>query len=157
MTGLTANTVKRISIDELHLVAGLFNLYRIFYKQADDVALAERFLAERLVNNESVIFVVLTGDGKPAGFTQLYPKYSSVSAVKNWILNDLYVDTAYRKQGIGAKLIETAMSFARNEGSKFVQLETAATNTTAQSLYDGIGFIKQPHDDEFYVYRINVN
>jgi len=157
MTELTANSVKRIGIDELNLVAGLFNLYRIFYKKADDLALAEKYLTERLANNESVIFVALADDGKPVGFTQLYPKYSSVSAVKNWILNDLYVDADHRKQGIGAKLIETAMDFARGDGSKFMQLETAVTNSTAQSLYESIGFIKQPHDDEFYVYRINVN
>jgi len=157
MTELTANTVKRIGIDELHLVAGLFNQYRIFYNQADNIGLAEKFLTERLANVESIIFVALTGSQTPIGFTQLYPKYSSVRAVKNWILNDLYVDAHYRKQGIGARLIEAAMDFAHADGAKFVQLETAVTNTTAQSLYESMGFVKQPHDDEFYVYKINVN
>ncbi|MGZ3756127.1 MAG: GNAT family N-acetyltransferase [Mucilaginibacter sp.] len=157
MTGSTANTVKRIGIGELHLVAGLFNRYRMFYKQEDNISIAESFLTERLANKESVVFIVLANNGTPIGFTQLYPKYSSVTAVKNWILNDLYVDEQYRKQGIGAKLIETAMDFARADGSKFVQLETAVSNATAQSLYESIGFVKQQHDDEFYVYKINVN
>ena len=157
MTESTVNTVKRIDIGELHLVADLFNKYRMFYKQEDNISLAESFLTARLTNRESVIFVILAESVKPVGFTQLYPKYSSVRAVKNWILNDLYVDEHYRKQGIGAKLIETAMDFARADGSKFVQLETAVSNITAQNLYESIGFVKQLHDDEFYVYKINVN
>ncbi|RYZ39059.1 MAG: N-acetyltransferase [Sphingobacteriales bacterium] len=37
------------------------------------------------------------------------------------MLNDLYVDTAYRKQGIGEKLIKKAMDFAKTNGSTQVQ------------------------------------
>jgi len=94
MTELSADiVVKRIAVNELALVTGLFNSYRMFYKQASDMALAENFISERLSNNESVVFVAMDGD-KPVGFTQLYPKYSSLRAVKNWILNDLYVAEA---------------------------------------------------------------
>ncbi len=93
---------------------------------------------------------------QPVGFTQLYPKYSSVSMSKNWILNDLYVDNDYRKQGIGEDLIKTAMEFARNQSATFVQLETAVDNYTAQSLYEAIGFKKQAEDKEFFLYKIDL-
>jgi GNAT superfamily N-acetyltransferase len=100
--------IQRITTDQVLLVTDLFNKYRIFYKQASDIALAEKFLTERLANNESVIFVALINE-QPAGFTQLYPTYSSMRVSKNWILNDLYVEAGQRKQGIGAALIKTAM------------------------------------------------
>ena len=134
---------------------GLFDKYRIFYKCPSDIALAERFIGERLANNESVIFVALK-EGIPAGFTQLYPKYSSLSAIKNWILNDLYVEKEYRKQGIGESLIRAAMQFAKDTGAGYVQLETAVDNHTAQQLYETIGFKKQPPDEEHFLYRINI-
>ena len=121
--------------------------------------LAEAFLKERLEKNESVVFLALdTEDGQqvPVGFTQLYPKYSSVSATKNWILNDLYVESSHRKQGIGEVLIKTAMHFAKAEGATFVQLETAVDNYTAQSLYEAIGFKKQEPESGYLVYRIGV-
>src|ERR1700744_6752503 len=138
--------IRRITLDESQLVIGLFDKYRVFYKKPSDITLAEAFIKERLEKNESVIFVALDTENRqfvPVGFTQLYPKYSSVSATKNWILNDLYVDNNYRKQGIGEALIKTAMNFAKTEGATFVQLETAVDNYTAQSLYEAIGFKKQ--------------
>jgi ribosomal protein S18 acetylase RimI-like enzyme len=147
--------IRRITLNESHLVTGLFDKYRVFYKKTSDTALAEAFIKERLRNNESVVFVALE-QALPTGFTQLYPKYSSVGATKNWILNDLYVDHNYRKQGIGEALIKTAMNFAKAEGATFVQLETAVDNYTAQSLYETIGFKKQEPESGYLVYRIAV-
>jgi len=148
--------VKRINASEYQLVTSLFNKYRIFYKQPPDMALAESFIKERLENNESVIFVALVDDdGRhiPAGFTQLYPVISSARAIKNWVLNDLYVDADHRKQGIGEALIKAAMDFARAENARYIQLETANDNYTAQKLYETIGFKKQEPDNSFFVYR----
>lgn len=152
--------IKRITLTEKHLVVDLFNKYRVFYKQPSDIILADYFIKERLENNESIIFVAIEQENNqiiPIGFTQLYPKYSSARAVKNWILNDLYVEENYRRKGVGEKLIQTAMQFAKEKKSKFVQLETAVDNFTAQSLYESIGFVKQQPDLDFFVYRIEVN
>ncbi|QXU44393.1 GNAT family N-acetyltransferase [Pedobacter sp. D749] len=150
--------IKQIGLTESHLVVGLFNQYRIFYKQFSDIGMAKAFIDERLQHNESVIFIAIDEDTeKSVGFTQLYPKYSSIRLSKNWILNDLYVDEVYRKQGIGEKLIKTAMDFAKANGSTFVQLETAVDNYTAQHLYENIGFEKQGNDEEFFLYKIALN
>ena len=152
--------IKRIKSQESNLVISLFDKYRVFYKQATDMALAQNFIQTRLDNNESIIFVALIEDkGKkePVGFTQLYPAYSSVRAIRNWILNDLYVDAGYRNQGIGEKLIKTAMEFAKADGAKFVELSTATGNYTAQSLYEAIGFDKQMPETDFFTYRINLS
>ena len=147
--------IKRIKADEWALVVNLFDQYRMSYNKQSDIVLAERFIRERLDNNESVIYVAMDGD-KPVGFTQLYPKYSSGRAVKNWILNDLYVDTDYREQGIGSKLIIKAAEFAGSDGAEFIQLETAVDNYIAQSLYNDVGFVKQPPDEEFYLYKLSL-
>ena len=151
--------IQRIDTNTLHLVETLFDKYRVFYHQPSDIALARQFLQQRLSNNESVIFAAVDSENgriTPAGFTQLYPLYSSVRAQKNWILNDLYVEAAYRKQGIGRKLIEAAMQFAMGEGATFIQLETMPDNITAQRLYESIGFIQyNPFDGEL-VYKVTL-
>ncbi len=148
--------IIQVKQTEGHLVFDLFNKYRIFYKQPSDIELAENFVQERLNNNESIIFVALSKQNIPVGFTQLYPKYSSMRATKNWILNDLYVEETHRKQGIGEALIKTAMNFASHNKATFVELSTAVDNFTAQSLYEQIGFIKQAPETDFYTYRIDV-
>lgn len=148
-------TIIRIDKTQGSLVFELFDQYRVFYKKPSDITLAKTFIQERLDNNESVIFVAFDA-GKPVGFTQLYPKYSSLRTVKNWILNDLYVDKAYRKQGIGEALIRTAMDFAKQHNATFVELSTTVDNHTAQSLYEQIGFQKLIPDTAFFDYRIEL-
>ena len=150
-------TIKQVTLAEANLVVDLFNQYRIFYHQPSDIEMAKAFIEARLENSESIIFVALNETQKPVGFTQLYPKYSSARLSKNWILNDLFVDENYRKQGIGELLIRKAMSFATCQGSTFVQLETAVDNYTAQRLYEAIGFTKQENDTEFFLYKIGLN
>ncbi len=151
--------IKRIDQTESHLVTGLFDKYRVFYKKESDLAVAEYFIQQRLSNNESVIFVALAevnGTIVPAGFTQLYPIYSSVRVVKNWLLNDLYVEAGFRKQGIGESLVKKAMEFAKADGATFVELSTATDNYTAQSLYEQIGFRQTDPDTAFYTYRVSL-
>lgn len=145
--------IQRITTDQVLLVANLFNQYRIFYNQASDIILAEKFLTERLANNESVIFAAIINE-QPAGFTQLYPTYSSMRVSKNWILNDLYVEAGQRKRGIGTALIKTAMNFALESGASYLALSTAVDNYTAQALYELIGFKRQEPDTAFFDYRV---
>jgi GNAT superfamily N-acetyltransferase len=160
MTGLTFDSleinVKRISITEVDLVVPLFDQYRVFYKQISDFSLAKSFLQARLSNNESVIFIA-SGDDRPLGFTQLYPVYSSVKVVKNWILNDLFVGQPYRKLGIGTLLIDAAFHFAKTENANYIQIETAFDNSNAQRLYESVGFMRHLPGNEFFVYRKILN
>ena len=148
--------IIRINNAQGDLVFVLFDNYRVFYKQQSDIGLAKKFIQTRLDNNESIIFVALDDKGMPVGFTQLYPVYSSVKAVQNWLLNDLYVEKGNRKYGIGEKLIKTAMNFAKENNAAFVELSTAVDNYPAQHLYEKIGFEKQHPATDFYTYRIEL-
>lgn len=144
--------ICRATLEQLDDLGALFDAYRVFYKQESDLIRSKAFILDRLQNKESIVFMAFEED-KAVGFTQLYPKYSSARAVKNWILNDLYVHPEYRKTGYGEQLIEAAMSFAKSEGAVFVQLETQVDNSTAQSLYQKLGFQLQEPDTEFLLYK----
>lgn len=136
-------TIIEATINELELIAPLFNKYRIFYKQSSNLQGAKDFLAERLLNNQSVIFLACNNEKTAAfGFTQLYPTFSSVSMRSSWILNDLFVAEDARKQGIATQLLEAAKQFAKQSGAKGLALETGRENTNAQRLYESIGYEK---------------
>src|SRR5262249_53998341 len=94
--------VVPVTMEQVELVAPLFDDYRQFYGQPPDPDGARRFLAERLGRGESVILAVV-GGGRALGFTQLYPSFSSVSMKPIWILNDLYVAEDARRRGVGAR------------------------------------------------------
>jgi len=152
MTASNNIEIKHATLDNIDELALLFDQYRVFYKQTSDLALAKSFLTERIFNNESVIYIAFVA-GKAIAFTQLYPKYSSARAIKNWILNDLFVENQFRNSGIATKLIQHVLLFTKNDNSAFVQLETSVDNLNAQKLYDKMGFEIQTLDTEFLLYR----
>jgi GNAT superfamily N-acetyltransferase len=135
-------TIKQITdLTYLKEVAVVFDLYRQFYKQPCNILLAERFLRERILGRESVIFAAFDGDFI-VGFTQLYPSFSSVSAQRSWVLNDLFVRENYRKHGIAEQIMTHAKDFAVQTHAKGLALETAEDNP-AQHLYERLGWEKE--------------
>lgn len=145
--------VKRASLEDAKNVAYLFNDYRVFYKQKSDITVALEFISERLDKNESVIFFAHDAKGDLLGFTQLYPSFSSVSAKRSWILNDLYVSSAARRLGVARKLMNAAKDFVISTDAKGISLETAPDNVNAQALYESLGYEKS---SGFYSYYLSV-
>ena len=143
--------VRRATIADLDRIAPLFDAYRQFYGQAHDLALAREFLRERLEQNQSVIFLALDPVESAVGFTQLYPSFSSASAQRIFIVNDLFVDAAARRGGVGRALLATAADFGRSAGAVRLTLSTAHSNTSAQSLYEATGWLR---DEIFRSYHL---
>lgn len=143
--------IQRATINDLNTLSELFDSYRLFYKQESNLEGAKSFLKERLVNDESVVFIAYD-ETNPVGFVQLYPTFSSVSMKRSWVLNDLYVNASTRKKGFGEKLIKKAIEFAEETGAKGLSLETGHDNVTAQSLYEKIGFKKE--SNYFYYFSL---
>ena len=135
---------KKKDIDDLSI---LFDKYRIFYKQQSDVDNARAFLKKRMKRKESVIFVA-EERGELIGFTQLFPIFSSVSMKRTWLLNDLYVNERARGIGAATKLLDAAKEFGVETNSKWLLLQTAADNLTAQKVYEKNGWMRET--DFFY-------
>ncbi|MFC4025548.1 GNAT family N-acetyltransferase [Oceanobacillus longus] len=140
------------TIEDLDGVSNLFNLYRMFYQQETDMEGAKTYIKERIESKESVIFVVKDKQNY-IGFIQLYPTFSSISMKRAWILNDLYVDTKARKQGVGEMLLDKAKEYAIETGAKSLSLSTAQDNYSAQRLYEKSGYKK---DSQFFHYELDL-
>jgi len=146
-------SISQATEDDVQSVAILFDQYRVFYEQKSDVSLAQEFVRERMKNNESVIFLAQDECGGAVGFTQLYPSFSSVSARRTWVLNDLYVTSSARGSGVGRNLLERAESFSRAAGAKGIGLQTATNNLSAQRLYERLGYQK---NTDFFSYFLSL-
>lgn len=135
-------STSRATLADLDVLATLFDGYRVFYGQSSDPVLARTFIEERLQCGESVIFIARDDGRREAlGFTQLYPMFSSVSARRIWVLNDLFVTPAARKRGVARALMERARDFATEAGALRLILETAEDNRAAQALYESLGYV----------------
>lgn len=131
--------VRPAAAADLEGLVPLFDGYRQFYGQQRDVPLARSFLAERLARMDTVIFLAEL-DGVAVGFTHLFPIFSSTRCRRLWLLNDLFVAPDARAHGVGRALLHAAEHHARSTGACGLELATAHTNTTAQRLYQSLGW-----------------
>ena len=147
---MPAVLVRQAVLADLAVLAPLFDGYRQFYGRAPDPAAAEAFLRARFDHGESVLFLATDAGGAPAGFTQLYPSFSSISLARTFILNDLFVVPDRRRSGVGSALLQAAVDHARALGAVRVSLNTDVANTTAQATYEARGWRR---DREYYAYH----
>ncbi len=125
---------------DLKALTNLFDAYRQFYRQESDKGAAMSFLKNRLEEKDSIIFIAFDEDSTPIGFTQLYPLFTSVGMKKTWLLNDLFVDPAFRGKGVSKLLIERSKKHAMDTNSSGLHLETEKTNSIGIKLYPSEGF-----------------
>lgn len=143
-------SVRTADIHDLDRLAPLFDAYRQFYGQAPDLAAARGFLAARFAHHQSLLLLA-EFDGNAAGFTQLYPLFSSVRMARVYLLNDLFVAPAARRSGVGCALLEAAAEHARALGAGGLSLSTALDNAPAQALYESLGWVR---DAQFCEYSL---
>jgi streptothricin acetyltransferase len=65
-------------------------------------------------------------------------------------IDDVAVDTKYRRQGIGRALIERAIEWAREKGFPGIMLETQNNNVVGCKLYESCGFELRGFDTHLY-------
>ena len=149
-------TIRRATAGDAKGIAKLFDDYRVFFGESSDLPLAQDFIADRLHYTESVIFFAQTPEERCVGFAQLYPSFSSVSAGRVWLLNDLFVTESTRGMGIGTKLLGEIKAFGSDSNAKSILVETTSSNTGAQKLYETTGY-QEVSDRIFYEQVISDN
>jgi ribosomal protein S18 acetylase RimI-like enzyme len=149
-----ADAIRQAGPADVEAIAPLFDAYRQFYEQPADLTLARTFITERLERGESVIFLA-EQNGRPVGFVQLYPLFSSTARRPRrlWLLNDLYVAPEARQGGVARALMRRARRLAEETGACGLELATAKTNTIGQRLYESEGYRL---DDAFLRYELGL-
>jgi ribosomal protein S18 acetylase RimI-like enzyme len=143
--------IKKISMKELDDLVLLFDQYMVFYNQPSAPDKYREYLTERLKKDEATVFIAYSLKNEPVGFVLNYHSFSSVSLGKIIVLNDLFVVSSHRKQGIANGLIDCSFKLAKSSGSIRVDLSTDKDNFSAQALYEKIGFVK---DTEYFSYSL---
>jgi ribosomal protein S18 acetylase RimI-like enzyme len=144
---------RSATLADVAAIAPLFDAYRQFYDQPADLGRAAGFIRDRLSRNESTLIVAEHAAHGLVGFCQLYPTFCSVEAAPIYTLYDLFVLPAARRCGAGKALLQAAERHAARHGAVRMDLSTARTNRSAQTLYEALGWER---DDVFYNYSKRV-
>lgn len=138
------STVREEDLDALlPLVRG----YCAFYEEtagipqpSDDALLA---LSRALLSDgdrEGVQLIArATADGTAVGFATVYWSWSTLSASRIAVMNDLFVAPDARGTGVAEQLIGACRGVAAQHGARALQWTTAPDNLRAQAVYDRVG------------------
>lgn len=132
--------IEAVSAEQYEALVPMIAAYQGFY-EADDIRddrnrkFFRRFIAP---SDDGMLIAAWRGE-ELVGYTCLYWTFSSVQAIETVLMNDLYVDSSARGEGVGRALIEAAADVARERGCSRLEWSTAPDNATAQRLYDTFG------------------
>jgi GNAT superfamily N-acetyltransferase len=136
------STVGEADLGEL---LPLLRAYADFYEVSpSDDALLE--LSRALIadpEREGMQFLARDGEGRAIGFATVYWLWSTTSATRIGLMNDLFVAPEGRGSGAAEALIERCRAACRERGASKLTWQTAKDNARAQAVYDRIGGERQ--------------
>lgn len=117
-------------------ILDLFKEFAAFEKQPDKVTNSvDRMIKERDHLN---CFVAKTNDKRIIGYaTYFFTYYTWIG--KCLYMDDLYVKTEFRTKGIGKRLMNSVIEFAKSSGCHKLRWQVARWNEPAIEFYKSLG------------------
>jgi GNAT superfamily N-acetyltransferase len=121
----------------LPLVRGYCDFYGVAPSDEALLALSRALIADPA--REGVQLLARDGAGRPVAFATVFWLWSTLSASRLGLMNDLFVVPEARGSGAAEALIEACRRECREHGATSLSWQTAKDNLRAQALYDRVG------------------
>ncbi len=138
---MSSHSITRVGREDLADLLPLMRAYCDFYEvsPADEDLLV---LASALVDDpehEGLQLIARDPEGRPVGFATLFWTWSTTTASRIGIMNDLFVSDDARGQGLADRLIDACRAETARRGASRLTWQTAPDNLRAQAVYDRVG------------------
>jgi ribosomal protein S18 acetylase RimI-like enzyme len=110
----------------------------------------DRAALDRIVSSPAVTLLIARTDGRISGTLTLV-MFPIPTGTRAWI-EDVVVDEAAGRKGIGTELSREALRIAQQAGARTVDLTSRPSRVAAGRLYEKIGF--QPRETRVYRYLV---
>jgi GNAT superfamily N-acetyltransferase len=121
----------------LPLVRAYCDFYDVAPPDDDLLALSRALIADP--DSEGLQLIARDGGGRAVGFATIYWTWTTLSAARQGIMNDLFVAEGARGGGVAEALIEACVERCRERGAVHLAWQTALDNKRAQAVYDRVG------------------
>src|SRR4051794_17169244 len=139
--GKTWSMVAVVSEADLPELLPLMRAYCDFYgaAPADDdlLELSRTLIADP--EREGVQLIARDDAGEAVGFATIFWSWSTLSAARIGVMNDLFVASAARGGGVAEELIAACVEGCRDRGAVTLTWQTALDNRRAQGVYERVG------------------
>ena len=142
MTGGTPRTSVSVVGEEdladlLPLMRGYADFYGVSPTDGQLLSLSRALIADPA--REGVQFIARDSSGVAIGFATVFWLWSTLSATRVGLMNDLFVAASARGRGAAEALIERCRRACLERGASRLTWQTAKDNARAQAVYDRIG------------------
>ena len=114
-------------------------------KQYDD-SIDETFVVinmyENYINDETKFIEVVEENNEIVGYLYGMLLKDPTSKTKKSVLDALYIESNYRKKGLGEKLINDFKTWCKEQKVDKINVKVCAKNINAKKLYNKMGFLK---------------
>jgi GNAT superfamily N-acetyltransferase len=121
----------------LPLMRGYCDFYEVDPSDDALLAMARTLIADP--EREGLQLIARDDDGRAVGFATIFWTWSTLSASRIGVMNDLFVDEQARGSGAAAELIEACAERCRARGITELAWQTAHDNHRARKLYERVG------------------
>jgi GNAT superfamily N-acetyltransferase len=147
ITTVTDNDLPEL----LPLMRGYCDFYEV--EPSDDALLA---MSRTLIADpelEGIQLIARDDDGGAVGFATIFWTWSTLSASRLAVMNDLFVAAEARGGGHAEALIAECAERCRQRGATSLDWQTAYTNRRAQAVYERVGATR---DERWLDYSLDV-
>ena len=136
------STVGEADLGELlPLLRGYADFYEVSPSDEALLELSRALIADPV--REGMQFLARDDAGRAIGFATVFWLWSTTSATRIGLMNDLFVAPEGRGSGAAQALIERCREACRERGASKLTWQTAKDNARAQKVYDRIGGERQ--------------
>jgi GNAT superfamily N-acetyltransferase len=137
VSGLITTVAEADLLELLPLMRGYCDFYEVEPGDDELLELSRSLIADP--DCEGFQIIALDEQGRALGFATVYWTWSTLSAGRIAVMNDLYVEKDARGSGLAEALIEECRRRAGRRGCVSLDWATAEDNLRAQKLYDRVG------------------
>ena len=124
-------------VELLPLMRGYCDFYDVAPSDEELLAMSRALIADP--EREGVQLIARDEAGEAIGFATVFWSWSTLSASRIGVLNDLFIAPAARGSGTAEALIRIALERSKDHGAGVLCWQTARDNHRAQALYERIG------------------
>jgi ribosomal protein S18 acetylase RimI-like enzyme len=135
-----AVTFKDVTAADLDTLVPLMDAYYEFDGIPFDAARARKAVIGLLENDSLGKAWLISQENAVAGYVVITYDYGLESGGREAFIDELYLKTDYRGQGIGRKTIVFLEQFCASVGVRTLLLGVEPENTEAQAFYQAVGF-----------------
>jgi GNAT superfamily N-acetyltransferase len=147
--------ITTVTEDDLPELLLLMRAYCDFYEvdPSDErlLAMSRTLMADP--DLEGVQLIARDDDGRAVGFATIFWTWSTLTASRLGVMNDLFVAADARGGGHADALIAECAERCRKRGATSLDWQTARDNTRAQAVYERVGATR---DERWLDYSLDV-